>query len=182
MRQAEFETTTEFGGDDETDEEFHRLAFFAGDEGEEPALWAAPVVLLVVLAACAVLVASRSRDRTQVVRDLAVWCALLLVAVPWLIRLANLHGSGTYDFDGGDEGFSGEAEFDGFVGLAGGQATFLIFLIAIVVAVVVALARGGFRGVRLPEVFARLQQNPSRPPPPPSYPPPPPYDGSPTGP
>ena len=69
--------TTEFGGDDETDEEFHRLAFFAGDEGEEPALWAAPVVLLVVLAACAVLVASRSRDRTQVVRDLAVWCALL---------------------------------------------------------------------------------------------------------
>ena len=105
---GEFETTTEFGGDDETDEEFHRLAFFAGDEGEEPALWAAPVVLLVVLAACAVLVASRSRDRTQVVRDLAVWCALLLVAVPWLIRLANLHGSGTYDFDGGDEGFSGK--------------------------------------------------------------------------
>ena len=46
------------------------------------------------------------------------------------------------------------------MGLAGGQATFLIFLIAIVVAVVVALARGGFRGVRLPEVFARLQPDP----------------------
>lgn len=161
--------------DNESDEEFHRLGWFAGDEGEEPGLWAAPAVLLLVLVACAWWVASRSREVADVLRNLAVWCALLLVAVPMLTRLANLHGGG--DLESGPD----EATADGYIGLAGGQATFFIFLIAIVVALAVAFARGGLNGEQLRTTLGRFQIDPATgtappPPPPPSYPPPPPYD------
>ena len=161
--------------DNESDEEFHRLAWFAGDEGEEPGLWAAPAVLLLVLLACASWVASRSRGAFVVLRDLVVWCGVLLVAVPLLTRLANLHVGGDLESEGD------EATAEAYVGLVGGQATFFIFLIAIVVSLGVAYVRGGLSAAQLRATFGRLQLNPATgpaaPPPPPSYPPPPPYDG-----
>lgn len=169
---GEFEGEGEFSGEDESDEELHRLAWYAGDEGDEPGLWAAPVVLLVVLVGSAFWVASRSRQVSEVLRNLLVWCALLLVAVPWLTRLANLHGSGSFDYEGD------EADFGGYVGVAGGQATFFIFLIALAVSLVVALLRGGLDASQLRNALARFQVNPAAgavpPPLPPSYPPPPP--------
>lgn len=175
---GEFEGEGEFSSEDQSDEEFHRLAWFAGDQGEEPALWAAPAVLLAVLLGCAAWVASRSREISDVLRNLAVWCALLLIAVPWLTRLANLHGAGTLEYDGD------EADFSGYVGLAGGEATFYIFLIAIAAALVVAMLRGALGGAQLRAALGRFQLNPAAGtpplPPPPAYPPPPPpppYDG-----
>lgn len=163
---GEYEGQGEFAGEDESEEEFHRLGYYT-DEGEEPFLWAAPAVLLLVLGGCALWVASRSRETSQVLRNLVVWCVLLLVAVPWLTRLANLHGGGSFEYEGD------EAEFDGFVGLAGGQATFFIFLVAVVVSLLVALTRGAISGSQLRATFGRLQQNAGSAPPP-SYPPPPP--------
>lgn len=174
---GEFEGEGEFSSEDQSEEEFHRLAWFAGDHGEEePGLWAAPAVLLAVLLGCAAWVASRSRGVSDVLRNLAVWCALLLIAVPWLTRLANLHGAGTLEYEGD------EAEFSGYVGLAGGEATFYIFLIAIAVSLVVALLTGALGGAQLRAALGRFQVNPAAgtapPPPPPAYPPPPPpYDG-----
>ncbi|RHW25490.1 hypothetical protein D0Z08_18430 [Nocardioides immobilis] len=174
---GEYEASGGLSDEDETDEEFHRLAWYAGDEGEEPALWAAPAILLAVLVGCAAWVASRSREVSHVARNLGIWCLLLLVAVPWLIRLANLHGAGSYDFD--DE----EAEFSGFVGLAGGEATFYTFLIAVAVSIVITWIRGGLSAAQLRALLGRFQANPGSaapPPPPPSYPPPPPpppYEG-----
>lgn len=170
---GEYEAEGAFSDEDESEEEFHRLAWYA-DEGEEPGLWAAPAVLLVVLVGSAAWVALRSREVTHVLRNLAVWCVLLLVAVPSLIRLANLHGAGNYDYE------EEAAEFSGYVGVAGGEATFYIFLIAVVVSLVVALARGALNGHQLRAALGSFQRNPGSapppppPPPPPSYPPPPP--------
>jgi hypothetical protein len=161
---GEYESSGGLGDEDESEEELHRLAYYAGDEGEEPGLWAAPAVLLLVLLASAGWVALRSRGRSTVLRDLLVWCALLLVAVPTFIRLANLHGSGSYEYEGE------EADFSGYIGLAGGQATFFTFLIAIAVALLVALARGGLNGAELRAMLGRLQQNPGGAPPPPPPP------------
>lgn len=156
---------------EESDEEFHRLAWFAGDGGEEPGLWAAPVILLVVLGLCAWWVASRSRERSDVVRNLGVWLCLLLAAVPWLTRLASLHGGADVASD------SEEATGSGYVGLEGAQTTFFVFLVALAVAVVVALARVGFSAEQVRRSFGRWQVNPGGPPtsappvPPPSAPP-----------
>lgn len=170
---GEFESDSAFE-DDESEEEFHRLAYFAGEEGEEPWLWAAPGVLLAVIIACAAWVAGRTREKSQLLRNLAVWCALLLAAVPWLTRLSNLHGSGDVTFEGDD------GDFSGFVGLAGGQATLFIFLIAVAVSLVIALARGAVDVAAIRAQLSRLQSTPAAAAPtqptqpPPSYPPPPP--------
>lgn len=158
----EIASTNAFGTDSEDrGEDFHRLGWFAGDEGEEPGLWAAPFVLFGVLAVSAWWVASRSRERTHVARNLAVWCALLLVAVPWLTRLASLHGGGDLASDGD------EATISGYAGLNGLEATIFTFLIALVVASVFVVVKGSLDTRQLRGALGRLQVNPAAGPPPP---------------
>ena len=157
------------GDSSDSSEEYHRLAWYAGDDGDEPALWASPIVLLGVLAATAWWVAGRSRERSHVLRNLAVWCGLLLVAVPLSIRLAALHGGGEF-VSGSDS-----ADASGYIGPAGGQATTFILLIAVVLSVVVAFVRGGIDPAQFRALAGRFQTNPGSGPPPPPPPPPPPY-------
>ncbi|GAA3804484.1 hypothetical protein GCM10022242_04720 [Nocardioides panacisoli] len=160
-------------GENSRPTDWHRLGWYAGDGGDEPGLWAAPLVLLVVLVASAWVV-SRLSVRTTLLRNLLCWAASLLIAVPVLVRLANGHG--TVHLDAGSETY----ESSGVMGLEGVQATFFITGIALLVALALAAARGGIDRQVL-GALKRLQVDAGRsrsvaagtmppPPPPPSGP------------
>lgn len=130
-------TAEEERGDegDSSSSDWHRLGWYAGDSGDEPALWAAPVVLLLVLAAAAWVVARASQE-PHILRNLLCWTGSLLVFLPIIARLANGHGGVEVEF-GNDE-----FESSGVIGVEGVQTTFFITGIALLVAIAVAFVHG----------------------------------------
>jgi hypothetical protein len=122
-------------GEASSSSDWHRIAWYAGDHGDEPALWAAPVVLIVVLAA-ATWVVARMSDKADLLRNLLCWVGSLLVFLPIIARLANGHASVEVEFDGE------EYRSSGMMGVEGVQTTFFITAIALVIALVIAFARG----------------------------------------
>ncbi|MDZ5620916.1 hypothetical protein SFC88_08770 [Nocardioides sp. HM23] len=153
---AEVGTASEEVGEGEEDSstDWHRVGWYAGDRGDEPALWAAPVVLLAVLVAAAWVVA-RVSDRAHLLRNLLCWVGSLLVFLPIMARLANGHG--VFELEAGSE----EYESSGVMGVEGLQTTFFITGIALLVAVGVALARGGINKESL-AAFKGFQTNAGR--------------------
>ena len=175
--------SSSLGGDSRDIPTGGRLGWFT-TTFHEPGLWVTLVLTPACLAfgAYAVVRASGYRSRTDAtgpvaLRGLALWVASLLVAVPYFVRLANVHTR--------IDGPFGIA-LSPAVGASGVGATFLIFLYALVVAIVVALAVGVLDGAALRASAAaigrQLQQRPgsappSAPPgagPPPGWPPGPP--------
>lgn len=102
---------------------------------DEPGLWISPVLLLAVLLV-ATLVVLRLTARSRAVPVLGAWLAALLVAVPLLSRLSSMHVSVSATFDGED--FDSTA----YVGLDGFQTTVLVALVAALVSLGLAFARG----------------------------------------
>lgn len=162
-------------GTDASNSDWHRLAWHAGDGGNEPGLWAAPLVLLVMLVFAALAVASATRDRSQLLRNLLCWTGSLLVVVPVLARVANGHV--VFSVESGADDYESSAT----VGVEGAQTTVLVAAIALLVSLGVALARGGLDPAQLKAALRRIQANPGRPqapgatqapPPPPPGPPP----------
>jgi hypothetical protein len=159
-------------GEDSSSSDWYRLGYVAGDGGDEPALWAAPVVLLLVLAASAWVVA-RASQQAHVLRNLLCWTGSLLVFLPIVTRLANGHAG--VEVEAGNE----EYESSGVMGVEGVQTTFFITLIALLVALAVAYARGAIDKDSLGRL-RNLQTNAGRAEPPTvsAAPPPPPPTAS----
>jgi hypothetical protein len=141
------------------DSEMHRLWWYAdAGHGDEPGLWAAPLVTVLLLVAGAYVVARASRSRETMLRDLLVWAASMLVFVPLLVRVSSGHGTFAISGDG--------EEFDasGYVGPEGWQVTLMFLLLALVVALVVARLRGVLDTSRLRALARTLQTSPTGPP------------------
>jgi hypothetical protein len=146
------------GGSSESSSEMHRLAHYAQDT---PSLWAAPVVMLVVLLLAAYVVRRRTRAPERVIGNLAVFVALLLVALPLVSRLTSLHAG----VSGSDGNEPYRSSF--YIGQVGWQATLLLALAALVCAALVAVTGGGVDRAQLrgqaAAVARRLQADPGRP-------------------
>ena len=168
---ASYGTSGEYRGDGEheSDSEMHRLKFFAE---EEPGLWAAPVVALVVMAVSAFVVARKSAHPTHIVGNLLRWVGLLFVFIPLMLRLASVHAGFSSEGDDGD--YTGSS----FVGPDGVQTTFFLAGIGLVCAVIVAAISRAIDlnqiKAQLSAVGAKIQSTPAAPgvpEPPQPYPP-----------
>lgn len=122
------------------EEEWHHL--WGQITEDEPGLWAAPVVMLAVLLASALVVVRKSEVGT-VLRSLVVWVGSLLAVVPLLVRLSGAHIAGETSFQGDDY------DYDAYFGAHGVQATFYLTGIALLVAVVVAALTGNLDAAKL---------------------------------
>ena len=131
-------------GEHESDSEMHHLKFFTEDE---PGLWAAPVVALVVMLVSAFVVARKSAHPTHIVGNLLRWVGLLFVFIPLMLRLASVHAGFS------SEGDDGDYEGSGFVGPDGVQTTFFLAGIGLVCAVIVAAIS---RAIDLNQIKAQL--------------------------
>ncbi len=162
-------------GEHESDSEMHRLKFFAEDE---PGLWAAPVVALVVMVVSAFVVARKSAHPTHIVGNLLRWVGLLFVFIPLMLRLASVHAGFS------SEGDDGDYKGSGFVGPDGVQTTFFLAGIGLVCAVIVAAISRAIDlnqiKAQLSAVGAKIQSTPAAPiaPNPPQPYPPQPYPRS----
>jgi len=115
--------------DGQSESEMARLATLTD---HEPALWAAPATVVVVLFLAAFVVARRSAEPAHILRNLAIWVGSLFLTVPLLLRLTTLHGSYT------SAGGFGDSRGHGFVGPDGFETVFFMVGIALLCALVVA--------------------------------------------
>jgi hypothetical protein len=141
---------------------------------DEPGLWAAPAVMLAILAVSA-LVVIRKSPTGLALRSLLVWVGSLLVFVPLLIRLSGAHFAGEATYLGDDY------EYAAYFGAHGVQATFYLTGLALLVALVAAALTGHLDAATVRRdvstLVRRLQASPTQAPPPtgppgPSHPPP----------
>ena len=116
---SKFGTTAE--GDeemigDDTDE-WDRLGAFADDHGAF--FWIAPLVAIAIAVLGVWTVVRRSAGKSAVLRNLAVYSGLLLIVLPLLIRMSNIHYGVEVDVD--------KESYDAtyFAGVDGFQTTFL---------------------------------------------------------
>ena len=115
--------------DGQTESEMARLATLTD---HEPAIWAAPLVVVAVLFVAAFVVARRSAEPAQILRNLALWVGSLFLTLPVLLRLTTIHGSYS------SSGEFGESRGHGFVGPDGFETVFFMVGIALLCALVVA--------------------------------------------
>ena len=143
---ASYGTSAEYTGEgeSESDGEMHHLKFFTE---EEPGLWAAPVVALVVMVVSAFVVAQKSSHPTRIVGNLLRWVGLLFVFIPLMLRLASVHARFS------SEGDDGEYKVSSFVGPDGVQTTFFLAGIGLGCAVIVAAIT---RAIDLNQIKAQL--------------------------
>ncbi|GAB3783407.1 hypothetical protein GCM10027601_15600 [Nocardioides ungokensis] len=150
----------------------HRLGHYADDT---PGLWAAPVVMLVVLFLAAFAVARRTGSAQRILGNLAVFVGLLLVALPLMSRLTSAHAGITVDGDSSRGSY--------YLGQIGWQATVLLALFAVLCAAAVALMSGAVTPaavrVQASALAGRIQSDPGRPAGRPTAPP---HSGQPGGP
>src|SRR6478735_5110865 len=148
-----------------SESDLHRLAHYADDT---PGLWAAPVVMLVVLFLAAFAVARRTATPQRILGNLGVFVALLLVALPLMSRLTSAHVGTSL------EGDSDRGTY--YLGQVGWQATLLLTLAAVLCAGVVALMSRAVSPATVraqaAAVVGRLQSDPGRPTGQPTTPPP----------
>ena len=158
------ERETGSGSSDSSD--LHHLAHYAQDT---PGLWAAPVVMLVVLFLAAFVVARRTAAPQRILGNLGVFVALLLVALPLMSRLTSMHAGLSVE----DEDYRGSY----YIGQVGWQATLLLALAALVCAALVALMSRSINPAAIraqaSALAARMQSDPGRPAAAPTGPPPP---------
>jgi hypothetical protein len=139
-------------------DQMRHLSFYAGDE---PGLWAAPVVALAVLFASAYVVARRSSDPSYIFGNLLRWVGLQLLAIPFFVRLANVHMG--FSHKSGNDSMGAH----GFAGASGVQATFFLTFLALLCAVGVAALFRAIDVERLRTQFStlatQLQSTPGQP-------------------
>jgi hypothetical protein len=102
---------------------------------DEPGLWIAPLILLAVLAAAAVVVLRKAAPGFRLV-NLMSWALGFMFVTPLLVRLSGLHGNLRAE-DAEDT-----YRVSYFVGMHGIQTTFFLCIAALVVAIVVAALVG----------------------------------------
>jgi hypothetical protein len=119
-------------GDDERPDDWDRLWDFADHNGA--LFWLAPLAAVAIAAFAIWTVIRRSTDRALVLRNVGVYLACLVVVVPLLVRLANVHIWLTAN--------EGNYEQDNLFGLEGFQTMLLFVLLSAVVAAVLLLVSG----------------------------------------
>lgn len=102
---------------------------------DEPGLWVSPLILVAMIALCAVVVLRASRTRRPVV-SLAIWLGTFLLVLPLLVRVANLHGGGRLVENGARVRFSALVGADGF------QTVLLLLVVAALVSAAVTVLTG----------------------------------------
>ena len=133
---SKFGTTAD--GDDELvgdeSDQWDRLGGFADDHGS--LFWIAPLAAIAIAVLGVWTVVRRSADKSAVLRNVAVYAGLLLIVLPFLIRMSNIH----YGVDVEVDSESYDATY--FAGVDGFQTTFLFFLLTLVVGAVFLVITG----------------------------------------
>jgi hypothetical protein len=111
-----------------------RLGDFADDHGA--LFWISPLIAIVIAAFGVWTVVRRSADKSAVLRNVAVYSGLLLIVLPFLIRMSNIH----YGIDVEIDKESYDASY--FAGVDGFQTTLLFFLLTLVVGAVFLVLTG----------------------------------------
>lgn len=145
---APYGLRSDFGS--EEDEEMERLSGATDSLGD--LFWISPIVALGVAVVGVLWVIRNSRDRSKVQRNVFVYVALLVVAVPFLVQWANWHVS--YDSEDETGSFT--------VGIDGVQTTFFFALISLVIAVILLVATGTLDFANLKAKMSSLQSNPGQ--------------------
>lgn len=139
---------------------WERVTYLTG-EGE-PGLWVTIVIAPAAIAAATFIVARASTSVATVLRNLGVWVAGLLLAVPCLIRLANVHVAGDVEGADSDDEFSFEFAASAVAGIHGISTTLMVALYALAAAAVLAGLTGAlnYRDVsqRATDAARRIQQ------------------------
>ncbi|WP_154402605.1 hypothetical protein [Nocardioides speluncae] len=118
--------------------EMERLAHWAEND---PGLWLAPLVTLGVLAFATSVVVRRSPAPGEILRNLACWLGLLVIALPVLSRFASLHAKMRVKADSDEGDFSGKAS--AYLGVDG----FLMLVMVLLITALIAFGLALFHGV-----------------------------------
>ena len=133
---------------------YDHLGHFAG---QDPGLWAAPVVMVAVFAAATWVVVRRAPSRESIQSNLLAWTLLVLVSTPLLVRLTSIDGALSARGD----------QASGSIGVHGWLTALLLTLVTSLCSVVAAWRCGVLDLGRLREAGRRLQTNPGQRPGPP---------------
>lgn len=129
--------------------DYDHLGHFAG---QDHGLWAAPVVMIVVLGLSTVVVARRTRSVQALQASLLAWVGLLLLSTPVLVRLTSIHG-GVH---------ASEGSATGAIGVNAWWTALLLPLVALVCSMAVAASRRALDLTALRDLGRRLQRNPAQ--------------------
>jgi len=119
---------------------------------EDPGLWAAPLVLLAVIALATYVVVRTTRSRGSLQSSLIAWTVTVLLATPLLVHLTSIHGSVS----------ASDGSASGAVGVHGLPATMLLTLVTLLWSLLVAWRLGVLDVDRIRELSRRIQTNPGR--------------------
>ena len=128
-----------------------RLGDFADDHGA--LFWISPLIAIAIAVFGVWTVVRRSADKSTVLRNVAVYSGLLLIVLPFVIRMANIH----YGIDVEVDKKSYDASY--FAGVDGFQTTLLFFLLTLVVGAVFLVLTGNLDLGRLKSKASSFQNN-----------------------
>ena len=128
-----------------------RLGDFADDHGA--LFWISPLIAIAIAAFGVWTVVRRSADKSTVLRNVAVYAGLLLIVLPFVIRMANIH----YGIDVEIDKKSYDASY--FAGVDGFQTTLLFFLLTLVVGAVFLALTGNLDVSGLKSKASSFQNN-----------------------
>ena len=128
-----------------------RLGDFADDHGA--LFWISPLIAIAIAAFGVWTVVKRSADKSTVLRNVAVYSGLLLIVLPFLIRMSNIH----YGIDVEVDKKSYDASY--FAGVDGFQTTLLFFLLTLVVGAVFLVLTGNLDLNKLKSKASSFQGN-----------------------
>lgn len=119
---------------------------------QDPGLWAAPLVMLGVVALSTHVVVRTARSREALQASLLAWTVSVLLATPLLVHLTSIHGSVS----------ASDGRAAGAIGVHGLPATLLLTLVTLVWSGLVAWRVGVLDTARLRELGRRIQTNPGQ--------------------
>ena len=128
-----------------------RLGDFSDDHGA--LFWISPLIAIAIAVFGVWTVVRRSADKSTVLRNVAVYSGLLLIVLPFVIRMANIH----YGIDVEVDNTSYHASY--FAGVDGFQTTLLFFLLTLVVGAVFLVLTGNLDLGRLKSKASSFQNN-----------------------
>ena len=146
--------TTSDGDEELTGDEgdsWDRLGDFADDHGA--LFWISPLIAIAIAVFGVWTVVRRSADKSTVLRNVAVYSGLLLIVLPFVIRMANIHYGIDVEVDNESYGASYFAGVDGF------QTTLLFFLLTLIVGAVFLVLTGNLDLGQLKSKASSFQNN-----------------------
>jgi len=141
-------------GDDEDSSDWDRLWDFADDNGA--LFWVAPLAAIAIAVLGVYAVVRRTPERTQILRNVGVYLGGLVIVIPLLVRLANVHAGFSAEGDGES------VDQDTLAGLEGFQTMFLFLLLSVIVAAVFLVVTGNIDVNAVKAKAATFQSQPGQ--------------------